>query len=233
MARSRKAGSAGRAAHQRVRTAKGRTTSSTIWLERQLNDPYVREARAQGYRSRAAFKLIQLDEKFHLLRKGARVLDLGAAPGGWTQVAVERALPGGVVVGVDLAALDPIPGAVLLELDIYTTDAPARIEAALGGSADVILSDMAAKASGHAATDHLRIVALCAAAFDIARTGLAPRGAFVAKVLKGGTERELLILLKRNFRTVRHAKPPASRADSSETYVVATGFRGDVTARMA
>jgi len=233
MARLRKAGSAGRAAHQRVRTAKGRTTSSTIWLERQLNDPYVREARAQGYRSRAAFKLIQLDEKFHLLRKGARVLDLGAAPGGWTQVAVERALPGGVVVGVDLAALDPIPGAVLLELDIYATDAPARIEAALGGTADVVLSDMAAKASGHAATDHLRIVALCEAAFDIARTGLAPRGAFVAKVLKGGTERELLILLKRKFRTVCHAKPPASRADSSETYVVATGFRGDVAARMA
>lgn len=231
MARSRKAGSAGRAAHQRVRTAKGRTTSSTRWLERQLNDPYVREAQARGYRSRAAFKLTQLDDKFHLLRKGARVLDLGAAPGGWTQVAVERTHPGGVVVGVDLAALEPIPGAVLLELDIDAADAPARIGAALGGPADLVLSDMAAKASGHAATDHLRIVALCEAAFDVARDLLVPGGGFVAKVLKGGTEHDLLILLKRHFRTVRHAKPPASRAESAETYVVATGFRGDGPAR--
>ena len=159
------------------------------------------------------------------------MLDLGAAPGGWTQVSVERAKPGGVVVGVDLAALEPIAGAVLLELDIYAADAPARIEVALGGPADLVLSDMAAKASGHAATDHLRIVALCEAAFDIARSFLATDGAFVAKVLKGGTERELLILLKRHFRHVRHAKPPASRAESSETYVVATGFRGGDTAR--
>ena len=233
MARSRKASASGRAAHQRVRSAKGRSTSSTRWLERQLNDPYVREARAQGYRSRAAFKLLQLDEKFHLLRKGARVLDLGAAPGGWTQVAVERTRPGGIVVGVDFAVIESVPGAVLLECDIYAEDAPARIAAALGGPADLVLSDMAAKASGHAATDHLRIVALCEAAFDIAHTNLAPGGAFVAKVLKGGTERELLILLKRHFRNVRHAKPPASRADSAETYVVATGYRGDGLARTA
>ena len=233
MARSRKASAAGRAAHQRVRTAKGRTTSSTRWLERQLNDPYVREAHAQGYRSRSAFKLTQLDEKFHLLRKGARVLDLGAAPGGWTQVAVEKVGPGGVVVGVDLAVIEPISGAVLLELDIYVDDASARIETALAGPADLVLSDMASKASGHAATDHLRIVALCEAAFDVARTSLAPGGAFVAKVLKGGTERELLIQLKRHFRTVRHAKPPASRADSAETYVVAMGFRSEGPARTA
>ncbi len=218
-----------------MKSAKGRKSSSTRWLQRQLNDPFVQAAREAGYRSRAAFKLIQLDEKFNLLRKGLCVLDLGCAPGGWTQVAVERVKPGGpkggAVVGLDLVAVEPIPGAILLELDIHADGAPGQMAAVLGGPVDLVLSDMAPKATGHAATDHLRIVTLCEAAANLAAEMLAPGGAFVAKVLKGGTERDLLARLKRDFREVRHAKPPASRPESAETYVVARGFRAARRAR--
>jgi 23S rRNA (uridine2552-2'-O)-methyltransferase len=213
----------------RVKTAGRRKASSTEWLERQLNDPYVAEARRLGYRSRAAFKLLQLDERFHLLKPGARVVDLGAAPGGWTQVAADRVGAGkgqGRVVGIDYLAMEPVPGAAVLELDFLAPEAPAALEAALQGPADLVLSDMAAPTTGHAATDHLRIMALAEAAYAFARTVLAPGGAFVAKVFQGGTERELLAELKRDFAAVRHAKPPASRAESAEVYVVAQGFRG-------
>ena len=216
-----------RAPAVRVKTAARRSASSTQWLERQLNDPYVREAKRLGYRSRAAFKLLQLDERFRLLKPGVRVVDLGAAPGGWTQVAVAAVKPGskGCVVGIDLLPMDPVPGATLLALDFLDPGAPAALRAALGGPADLVLSDMAAPATGHAGTDHIRIVALAEAAFDFARETLAPGGAFVAKVLQGGTERGLLEALKRAFASVRHAKPPASRAESAEVYVVAQGFR--------
>jgi 23S rRNA (uridine2552-2'-O)-methyltransferase len=203
-----------------------RKPSSTQWLTRQLNDPYVAAARRQGYRSRAAFKLIELDDRFRLLWPGARVVDLGCAPGGWTQVAVERVGPRGLVVGVDVAETAPWPGAKLLVADLRDTDAAAAIEQALGGPADIVLSDMAPPATGHAATDHLRIVALAEAAFAVASAVLAPGGSFVAKVLQGGAEGELLAALKRVFTELRHAKPPASRAESSETYVVAKGYRG-------
>ena len=221
--------STGRAPAVRVRTARQRSASSTHWLERQLNDPYVSEAKRRGFRSRAAFKLQQLDDRFHFLRPGARVIDLGAAPGGWTQIAVTRvgAEQGkGRVVGIDLLPMDPIPGARLIELDFLAPEAPAAITSALGGPADAVLSDMAAPTTGHAATDHLRIVALAEAAYDFAKEVLAPGGTFIAKVLQGGAERELLEALKRDFETVRHAKPPASRAESAEVYVVAQGFRG-------
>jgi len=218
-----------RAPAVRVKTAKRRTASSTQWLERQLNDPYVSEARRLGYRSRAAFKLIELDDRFHFLKPGARVVDLGAAPGGWTQVAVERVRAGagrGRVVGIDLLAVDPIPGAVLLRGDFLDAAAPTALRQALGGPADVVLSDMAAPSTGHAATDHLRVVALAEAAFAFAREVLAPGGTFIAKVFQGGAERELLAALKRDFASLRHAKPPASRSESAEIYVVAQGFRG-------
>jgi 23S rRNA (uridine2552-2'-O)-methyltransferase len=226
--RGRRAPTRARAPAVRVKTASRRSAASTQWLERQLNDPYVQEAKRLGYRSRAAFKLLQLDERFRLLRPGLRVVDLGAAPGGWTQVAVARVKPGktGAVVGIDLLAMDPVPGARLLALDFLDAAAPGALRAALGGPADLVLSDIAAPATGHAATDHLRIVALAEAAFDFARATLARGGAFVAKVLQGGTERQLLDALKRDFATVRHAKPPASRAESAEVYVVAQGFRG-------
>lgn len=213
----------------RVRTARQRSASSTQWLARQLNDPYVAEARLRGFRSRAAFKLQQLDDRYRFLRPGARVVDLGAAPGGWTQTAVARvgAEHGkGAVVGIDILPMDPVPGARLLELDFLAPEAPAAIKEALGGGADVVLSDMAAPTTGHAATDHRRIIALAEAAYDFAREVLAPGGAFVAKVFQGGTERTLLDALKRDFESVRHAKPPASRAESAEVYVVALGFRG-------
>jgi 23S rRNA (uridine2552-2'-O)-methyltransferase len=213
----------------RLRTARQRSASSTQWLERQLNDPYVAEAKRRGFRSRAAFKLEQLDDRFHFLRPGARVIDLGAAPGGWTQIAVARigAEQGkGTVVGIDLLPMDPIPGAKLIELDFLAPEAPGAITAALGGPADAVLSDMAAPTTGHAATDHLRIMALAEAAYDFAKEVLAPGGTFIAKVFQGGTERELLEALKRDFESVRHAKPPASRAESAEVYVVAQGFRG-------
>lgn len=218
-----------RAPAVRVKTAKRRTASSTQWLERQLNDPYVREARRLGYRSRAAFKLLELDDRFHFLRPGARVVDLGSAPGGWAQVAVERVRPQsgrGRVVGIDLLPVEPIPGAVLLRGDLLDAAAPAALREALGGQADVVLSDMAAPSTGHAATDHLRVVALAGAAFAFAREVLAPGGTFVAKVFHGGAERELLAALKRDFTSLRHAKPPASRSESAEIYVVAQGFRG-------
>lgn len=223
-----------RTPHVRVKTAKGRKASSTRWLERQLNDPYVAEAGRLGYRSRAAFKLIELDDRFHFLGPGKRVVDLGAAPGGWTQVVVKRlregagpdALSRGKVIAVDRTEMDPIAGATVLMLDFLSDQAPAEIKAALGGPADVVLSDMAAPATGHAATDHLRIMALCEAAYDFAREVLAPAGTFVAKVLMGGTEQTLLGLLKREFKTVKHVKPEASRAQSAEIYVVALGFRG-------
>jgi 23S rRNA (uridine2552-2'-O)-methyltransferase len=216
----------GRGKHVRVKTARGRKVSSTLWLERQLNDPYVQEAKRRGYRSRAAFKLLELDKQLGLLKPGNRVLDLGAAPGGWTQVAVERTGKGGQVIGIDIAPMDEIAGATLLLGDFLAEDAPGRLKAALGGPADVVLSDMAAPASGHSATDHMRIMGLAEAAHDFAREVLAPGGSFVAKVLQGGTERALLERLKRDFAKVRHVKPPASRADSAEMYVVATGFRG-------
>jgi 23S rRNA (uridine2552-2'-O)-methyltransferase len=200
--------------------------SSRAWLQRQLNDPYVAEAQRRGFRSRAAFKLIQLDEKFGLLKPGQKVVDLGAAPGGWSQVAAERVGAGGRVVGIDLLPVEPLPGVELLQGDFLAENAPARLTAALGGPADLVLSDMAASATGHAGTDHLRIIGLAEAAAEFASEILAPGGAFVCKVLQGGTEGGLLTRLKRDFAKVRHAKPPASRTDSAETYVVATGFRG-------
>ncbi|HXP76628.1 MAG TPA: RlmE family RNA methyltransferase [Stellaceae bacterium] len=227
-ARGKKPASPPRMATERVKTAKRRKVSSTAWLARQLNDPYVHRARREGYRSRAAFKLIELDDRFGLLRPGARVVDLGAAPGGWTQVAVARvdAPARGRVIAIDLQPMAAIPGATVLELDFLLPEAPAALAAAMGGKADVVLSDMAAPATGHGATDHVRIVALAEAAFEFARGALAPGGAFVAKVYQGGAEGALLTALKRDFATVRHAKPPASRTESAEVYVVAQGFRG-------
>jgi 23S rRNA (uridine2552-2'-O)-methyltransferase len=209
-----------------VRSTRRRKPSSTRWLSRQLNDPYVVEARRLGYRSRAAFKLIELDERFRLLRLGQRVVDLGCAPGGWTQVAVARVGVRGLVVGIDAAATTPLPGASLLCGDVRDPATPAMLDAALGGLADIVLSDMAPTTTGHAATDHLRIVALAEDAFAIASQILKPGGAFVAKVFQGGAEGALLAALKRDFAELRHAKPPASRAESAETYVVATAFRG-------
>jgi 23S rRNA (uridine2552-2'-O)-methyltransferase len=215
----------GRRATVRVKTARGRTVSQQRWLQRQLNDPYVAEAKKRGYRSRAAFKLLQLDDQVRFLKARARVVDLGAAPGGWTQVAVERA-KGGVVVGIDITPVEPVAGATVLTKDFYDDDAPEALKALLGGPADVVMSDMAAPATGDPQVDHLRIMALAEAAHDFARQVLKPGGAFVAKVLQGGTERTLLDQLKRDFAKVRHVKPAASRADSAEMYVVGTGFRG-------
>lgn len=216
---------AGRAMAVRVAGA-GRKPSSAEWLSRQLNDPYVAEARRLGYRSRAAFKLIELDDRFRLLRPGLRIVDLGCAPGGWTQVAVERVGAAGGVVGVDFAEVAPIAGAKILRADIYDPAlTPALIEAEFGGPADVVLSDMAPPTIGHAATDHLRIVALAEAAYSLAAAILKPGGALVAKVFQGGAAGALLTVLKRDFAELRHVKPPASRARSPETYVVATGFR--------
>ncbi|PKU23989.1 RlmE family RNA methyltransferase [Telmatospirillum siberiense] len=215
--------------NERVLTARKRTVSSTRWLQRQLNDPFVIEAKRQGYRSRAAFKLIQLDDRFHFLRPGKRVVDLGAAPGGWTQVAVQRVkaldAKGGKVVGIDILEWAPVAGAIVLTHDFLDDAAPGILKDALGGPADIVLSDMAAPTTGHPPTDHARIVHMCEVALDFAMEVLAPGGTFVAKVFKGGTERTLLDLLKKSFEQVRHAKPPASRAESAETYVVAMGFR--------
>jgi 23S rRNA (uridine2552-2'-O)-methyltransferase len=206
-----------------LRTAKKRSTASQAWLSRQLNDPYVAAAKAQGWRSRAAFKLIELDERYHLLRRGARVLDLGAAPGGWSQVAVRA---GAEVVGMDLLPIDPIQGARFLQGDFNDPDMPDRLLALLGGRVDVVLSDIAPNTTGHGATDHIRIIALAELALDFAVRVLAPGGSFVAKVFQGGSEKQMLAPMKRQFAMVRHAKPPASRKESSELYVVATGFRG-------
>lgn len=218
----------GRGLTTRVKTAKRRKTSSTRWLQRQLNDPYVAEARRRGYRSRAAFKLLQMDEKLGLLRRGMRVVDLGAAPGGWSQVAAETVRPegGGRIVAIDYLAMDPLPGVEVLHLDFTDETAPERLRAALDGPADLVMSDMAAPTVGHPATDHLRIMGLAELAYDFARDVLAPGGSFVCKVFSGGAEKSLLDQLKRDFDKVRHVKPPASRSDSAETYVVATGFRG-------
>lgn len=209
----------------RVRSTGRRKPSSTEWLRRQLNDPYVAAARRHGYRSRAAFKLIELDDRFRVLRRGSRVVDLGCAPGGWTQVAVERVGPRGRVVGIDLAETAPVAGATILRADLTDPAAAEIIARALGSPADVVLSDMAPSTTGHAATDHLRIVALAEAAFAIAEAILDPGGSFVAKVFQGGAEGELLLSLKKSFAELRHAKPPASRAESPETYVIAKGFR--------
>ena len=225
-----KKGPSGRGAprqpHVRVKTAKGRKLSSKLWLERQLNDPYVAKAKRLGYRSRAAFKLAEIDDKYKFLKPGGRVVDLGAAPGGWVQVALERVGAKGRVVGIDLQEIEPIAGAELLVGDFLDEDAPDRLRTLLDGPADVVLSDMAAPSTGHAATDHLRIMALAEAALDFALEVLAPGGTFVAKVLQGGSERGLLETMRRNFTKVAHVKPPASRKDSAELYVVATGFRG-------
>jgi len=207
-----------------LRTARGRTTASQGWLQRQLNDPYVRAAQAQGWRSRAAFKLMEMDDRFHLLRKGMRVLDLGAAPGGWMQVAVARGA--GRVVGLDLLPIDPPAGTAFIQGDFQDPGMPDRLRELLGGPPDLVLSDMAPNTTGHTATDHVRIVALADLALAFAIEVLAPGGSFVTKVLQGGSERQLLVPMKRAFAVVKHSKPPASRKDSSELYVVATGFRG-------
>jgi 23S rRNA (uridine2552-2'-O)-methyltransferase len=229
----KKAGSAGsghRGLHQRLKTARGRKVSSQRWLERQLNDPYVARSKSEGYRSRAAYKLIEIDDRFKFLKPGRRVVDLGAAPGGWSQVAADRvgstdAAP--LIVAIDYLDVDPLPGVVLLKQDFLEPDAPNLIKQALGGrKADIVLSDMAAPTTGHKATDHLRIVALCEVAADFARDALAPGGVFLAKVFRGGTENMLLASLKRDFAKVQHVKPPASRSDSAELYLFATGFRG-------
>ena len=209
----------------RVKTAKGRKVGSTRWLERQLNDPYVKRARAEGYRSRAAYKLLELDERFGFLKGAKRVVDLGIAPGGWTQI-VRRSVPGSVVVGIDLLPTDPIDGATILQMDFMAEDAPDLLKAALGGPADLVLSDMAANTVGHPQTDHLRTMGLVEAALDFAVEVLRPGGAVVAKVLAGGADANLVAELKRRFATVKHAKPPASRKGSSEWYVVAQGFKG-------
>lgn len=218
----------------RVKTAKGRKLSSTLWLARQLNDPYVTRARAEGYRGRAAYKIIEIDDKFGFLKPGARVVDLGAAPGGWTQVAVARTnalgerpgKPRGRVLGLDLQEMEAITGAELRQMDFLEEDADAQVRAWLGGQADVVMSDMAAAASGHPQTDYMRIVALCEVAADLAEEVLAPGGVFVAKVLGGGAEPALVARLNKSFAKVAHVKPPASRKDSSEKFLVATGFRG-------
>jgi 23S rRNA (uridine2552-2'-O)-methyltransferase len=209
----------------RVRTAKGRKIGSTKWLERQLNDPYVKRAKAEGYRSRAAYKLIELDDKFALLKGVQRVVDLGVAPGGWTQVVRKRA-PKAQVVGIDLLPADPIEGATLLQMDFLDEAAPAALKTALGGEADIVLSDMAANTVGHPQTDHLRTMALVEAGLEFAGEVLRPGGAYVAKVLAGGADNHLVAELKRRFATVKHAKPPASRKGSSEWYVIAQGFKG-------
>jgi 23S rRNA (uridine2552-2'-O)-methyltransferase len=209
---------------QKLKSARGRTASSQRWLERQLADPYVRAAKAAGYRSRAAFKLIELDDKFGLLKGARRIVDLGAAPGGWCQIAAKRA-PAAHVVAIDLLAFDPLPGVVFLQRNFLDEDVPALLEAELGGPADLVMSDMAANTTGHKQTDHLRTMGLCEAAVDFACLVLRPGGGFVAKVLAGGADRALLTTLQKRFASVKHVKPPASRKDSSEWYVVATGFR--------
>jgi 23S rRNA (uridine2552-2'-O)-methyltransferase len=211
----------------RVRSGRGRTLSSKLWLERQLNDPYVARAKREGYRSRAAYKLIEIDDKYRFLKPGARVVDLGAAPGGWSQVAAKRVGDGrGKVVAIDLLDMDPVPGVAFAKIDFLDPKAPALLKEMLGGPADVVLSDMAANATGHRKTDHLKIVALVETAIDFAREVLAPGGTFLAKVIQGGTEGELLAGLRRDFTTVKHVKPAASRSDSSELYVLAAGYRG-------
>lgn len=218
----------------KVKTARGRSLSSTRWLQRQLNDPYVKRAQAEGYRGRAAFKILELDDKYRFLVPGARVVDLGCAPGGWMQVAIPRVnalgekkgKKVGTVLGIDLQEVDPLPGAEIHQLDFMDDGADEKVKEWLGGNADVVMSDMAASSSGHKQTDHLRIIALCEAAAYLAFDVLDEGGTFVAKVLAGGAEGELQKLLKQKFTKVMNMKPPSSRADSSEKFVVATGFRG-------
>lgn len=222
--RSRGQPGTARASTVQLKTSKGRSTASQAWLKRQLNDPYVQAAKTQGLRSRAAFKLMELDDRFKLIRRDMSVVDLGAAPGGWTQVAIRRGAAR--VVGLDLLAMDPIPGADILQGDFTDADMPERLEELIGGKVDIVLSDMAPNTTGHTGTDHLRIMALAEMALDFAISVLAPGGAFVTKVFQGGSEREMLARMKANFTSVRHAKPPASRKESSELYVLAMGFRG-------
>jgi 23S rRNA (uridine2552-2'-O)-methyltransferase len=221
-----KSGRGARELKVRVRAQKGRSLASKLWLERQLNDPYVARAKREGLRSRAAFKLAEMDDKFRLLRPGAKVVDLGAAPGGWSQIAAQRTGTGGRVVAIDLVDMPAIPGVEFLHLDFLDPTAPNRLKTLLDGPADVVLSDMAANATGHRKTDHLRIIVLAETAAMFAREVLRPGGAFLCKVLQGGTEAELLTSLKRDFATVKHVKPAASRSDSAELYVLAQGFRG-------
>jgi 23S rRNA (uridine2552-2'-O)-methyltransferase len=214
----------------RVKTGKGRTVSQKLWLERQLNDPYVHEAKKLGFRSRAAFKLSEIDDKYKFLKPGGFVVDLGAAPGGWSQVSAQRvkSVEGkGKVVAIDMHGMDEIPGVTIFKKDFYDDDAPALlIEALGGGQADVVLSDMASHATGHRQTDHINIIALVEAGYDFARQVLKPGGSYLAKVLRGGTENQLLTMMKKDFKVVRHVKPMASRDDSAELFVLATGFRG-------
>jgi 23S rRNA (uridine2552-2'-O)-methyltransferase len=214
-----------RALKVRVKDAR-KSVSSRRWLARQLNDPYVARARREGFRSRSAFKLTEIDDKARFLKKGARVIDLGAAPGGWSQVAAKRIGEDGRIVAIDVLAMDGIPGVEFIQLDFLDSSAPDKLKTMLGARADVVLSDMAANATGHARTDHLKIMALVEAAAEFAREVLAPGGAFLAKVLQGGTEAALLAALKRDYKTVKHVKPAASRADSAELYLLASGFRG-------
>ena len=236
MARKPTGGSSGRGVRElktRVKTARGRKISSTLWLQRQLNDPYVHAAKKDGYRSRAAYKLIEIDDKRKLLKPGQRVVDLGAAPGGWSQVAAARVnalgtmqhAPSGFVLGLDYLGMEPIPDVTLMQLDFLSDGADDKVREAMGGPADVVLSDMAAPTTGHKQTDHLRIVALVETAAHFAFDVLTPNGVFIAKVLQGGAEGSLLTLLKQRFKSVGHIKPPASRKDSAETYLVAAGFR--------
>ncbi len=215
----------GRDPGERLKTGKNRSVSSARWLTRQINDPYVKQAKAEGYRSRSAYKLAELDDRFALLKGAKRVVDLGVAPGGWSQIVRQRA-PQARVVGIDLLPTEPLEGVILFEMDFLADEAPAALEAALEGAPDLVLSDMAANTVGHKATDHLRTMGLVETALDFAITSLAPDGAFVAKVFAGGTDAVLLALLKKNFRNVKHAKPPASRKGSSEWYVIAQGFKG-------
>jgi 23S rRNA (uridine2552-2'-O)-methyltransferase len=212
----------------RVKSGKGRTVSSRRWLERQLNDPYVHAAKSKGYRSRAAFKLIELDSKFHFLKKGARVLDLGAAPGGWTQVAAQRIGETGHIVAIDILEMEPMPGVEIFHADLTDPEIPAQLKHALRGAADVVLSDMAASTTGHRATDHLRTIALLEAAIDLAEDVLKPGGIFIGKAFQGGATGDLLARIKKSFRDVKHVKPPASRAESVELYLIAQGFKGRV-----
>lgn len=214
----------GRDGGERLKTGRGRTASSARWLQRQISDPYARKARAEGYRSRAAYKLAELDDRFRLIKKARRVVDLGVAPGGWSQIVRQRS-PGAAVVGIDLLPTEPIEGVTLFEMDFMADEAPEALIEALGGAPDLVISDMAANTVGHKQTDHLRTMGLVEAAADFAIANLAPGGAFVAKVLAGGTDATLLALLKRHFATVKHAKPPASRKGSSEWYVIAQGFK--------
>ncbi len=215
----------GKDSDRKLRSGKKRTQSSARWLTRQLNDPYVRQAKADGFRSRAAYKLVELDDRFGLLKSAARVVDLGIAPGGWSQVVRKRAPKAGIV-GIDLLPTEPIEGVTIFQMDFMADAAPAALESALDGPPDLVLSDMAANTVGHKQTDHLRTMGLVETAADFAIQTLVPGGAFVAKVLAGGTDSDLLALLKRHFASVKHAKPPASRKDSSEWYVIAQGFKG-------